>query len=283
MPKKLTIGSFGSEVVQLQNFLNLLPSFLPRLLADGNFGNKTKTRTVEFQRNSSLVPDGVVGPVTWAALLEIVARLLPPGSIPPGSIPPAELPPSVDPTLIKRLEVIRIARTEAERNGINLLAAKNAGRKDPANDYAYRLGYENLIKYFRVAAPKPGTGTSFYDEDHIAYLINPGQLAPMKHWCGIFVLWVFKTAGLPVGNWIDARGLADVSGIKGVNDKRGEIRGCVGYVDQPHQHHFIIEEVFTDKFVKKVKTIDGNSFPSSNFNANGIKNLNDIKVYSPYQ
>jgi hypothetical protein len=67
------------------------------------------------------------------------------------------------------------------------------------------------------------------------------------------------------------------------HDKRGEIRGCVGYVDQPAQHHFIIEEVFTEGFVKKVKTIDGNSSPSSNFNVNGIKNLDKIIVYSPYQ
>jgi peptidoglycan hydrolase-like protein with peptidoglycan-binding domain len=69
MPATLRLGSFGSEVKQLQQSLNLLPTQLQRLAADGSFGPKTHGRAVEFQKQSALVPDGIVGPFTWARLL----------------------------------------------------------------------------------------------------------------------------------------------------------------------------------------------------------------------
>jgi len=36
--------------------------------ADGNFGAKTEAAVRVFQRNHGIVPDGIVGPQTWAAL-----------------------------------------------------------------------------------------------------------------------------------------------------------------------------------------------------------------------
>jgi peptidoglycan hydrolase-like protein with peptidoglycan-binding domain len=82
MPKTLSIGSSGPEVQHVQTLLNLLPTLLPLLIADGVFGSKTKKRTVEFQQKSSLVPDGVIGPLTWGALLDLINKLFPGG--PPG-------------------------------------------------------------------------------------------------------------------------------------------------------------------------------------------------------
>jgi len=36
--------------------------------ADGSFGAKTEARVRVFQRVHGIVPDGIVGPETWAAL-----------------------------------------------------------------------------------------------------------------------------------------------------------------------------------------------------------------------
>lgn len=67
--KTLALGSTGPDVVFLQTRLNAsAPSFLLPLRVDGLFGAKTLARVKEFQRNNELVPDGVVGPKTFAKL-----------------------------------------------------------------------------------------------------------------------------------------------------------------------------------------------------------------------
>ena len=52
----LKIGSRGSEVKDLQEFLNLI--------ADGIFGKGTEKAVKEFQSSNNLVVDGIVGPAT---------------------------------------------------------------------------------------------------------------------------------------------------------------------------------------------------------------------------
>ena len=79
----LSIGSSGPQVRELQGFLNLLPTSLPRLATDGQFGLKTRGRVQEFQRSNHLSPDGIVGPLTMNAITEVL-RLL--GLLP---VPPA--------------------------------------------------------------------------------------------------------------------------------------------------------------------------------------------------
>ena len=69
MPRTLTVGSTGSDVVLLQNTLNTKLAQTPLLKMDGIFGPKTLARVKQFQRANDLVVDGVVGPKTWAALL----------------------------------------------------------------------------------------------------------------------------------------------------------------------------------------------------------------------
>lgn len=64
----LSRGSTGPEVAKLQAFLNrVFPSY-SRLAVDSAFGAGTEAVVREFQSRSGLVPDGVVGPVTWSAL-----------------------------------------------------------------------------------------------------------------------------------------------------------------------------------------------------------------------
>jgi len=59
---RLTIrrGASGEFVQQVQGKVGVD--------ADGNFGPKTEAAVRAFQRAHSLVPDGIVGPKTWAAL-----------------------------------------------------------------------------------------------------------------------------------------------------------------------------------------------------------------------
>ncbi len=57
----LRLGSKGDSVKKLQNLLGLT--------IDGNFGSKTEAAVKEFQHQSALVKDGIVGEKTWATLL----------------------------------------------------------------------------------------------------------------------------------------------------------------------------------------------------------------------
>jgi peptidoglycan hydrolase-like protein with peptidoglycan-binding domain len=65
----LKLGSLGDDVRRLQEVLNLLVPLQPSLRVDGSFGPNTNSRVMEFQRRSSLVPDGIVGPLTIKALV----------------------------------------------------------------------------------------------------------------------------------------------------------------------------------------------------------------------
>lgn len=57
----LKYGSIGADVKQLQTLLGIL--------ADGHFGLGTKKAVIEFQTKNGLIPDGVVGSLTWNKLL----------------------------------------------------------------------------------------------------------------------------------------------------------------------------------------------------------------------
>jgi peptidoglycan hydrolase-like protein with peptidoglycan-binding domain len=41
---------------------------------DGMFGGKTEAAVRAFQRSQQIVPDGIVGPKTWAKLDAVIAR-----------------------------------------------------------------------------------------------------------------------------------------------------------------------------------------------------------------
>ncbi len=58
-------GSRGPSVSAVQQRLNDLGW---RIAVDGIFGPQTHQAVIAFQRQKHLTPDGIVGPITWAAL-----------------------------------------------------------------------------------------------------------------------------------------------------------------------------------------------------------------------
>ena len=58
--KTIKRGCRGDEVITLQHLLHIT--------ADGDFGLKTEVAVRTFQKNHNLPIDGIVGPMTWAAL-----------------------------------------------------------------------------------------------------------------------------------------------------------------------------------------------------------------------
>jgi len=64
----LRIGDRGQHVSILQAQLHFW-LFMPGPI-DGIFGPMTQRAVMDFQRSRGLVPDGIVGPLTWAALFD---------------------------------------------------------------------------------------------------------------------------------------------------------------------------------------------------------------------
>jgi putative chitinase len=82
-------GAYGREVELLQQ--RLRGSGFPPGRVDGRFGHATEAALLAFQRAHYLLPDGVVGPVTW----RVLARL--------GEGAPADLSEAVDVALVAEL------------------------------------------------------------------------------------------------------------------------------------------------------------------------------------
>ena len=70
-PTSTTIrrGDNSSNVNYLQR--KLLSKLYPITMLDGKFGPETENAVKEFQRENNLVEDGIVGPQTWAKIIEI--------------------------------------------------------------------------------------------------------------------------------------------------------------------------------------------------------------------
>ncbi|HKT03846.1 MAG TPA: peptidoglycan-binding protein [Rugosimonospora sp.] len=62
----ITRGAVGTPVRRLQRALDRTPD--PGIARDGVFGAATETAVRDFQRQAGLLPDGVVGPLTWDKL-----------------------------------------------------------------------------------------------------------------------------------------------------------------------------------------------------------------------
>ena len=69
-----TSGYPAHSIAALQADLNALGA-LPALIVDGGFGPKTEAALMAFQITHGLQGDGLIGPLSWAALDAAVAAL----------------------------------------------------------------------------------------------------------------------------------------------------------------------------------------------------------------
>ncbi|MCL2004045.1 MAG: peptidoglycan-binding protein [Oscillospiraceae bacterium] len=72
----ISLGATGSHVLTIQQALNRLAariSSIPRVTEDGIFGPVTRNAVMALQRYAGLNPDGIVGPNTWARLMNEAA------------------------------------------------------------------------------------------------------------------------------------------------------------------------------------------------------------------
>ena len=67
-PPLLRLGSEGWQVTRLQRLLRTHGLLPEQALVDGDFGPITEAAVKAFQELNDLEPDGLVGPLTWAAL-----------------------------------------------------------------------------------------------------------------------------------------------------------------------------------------------------------------------
>ncbi|MDI3518015.1 MAG: stage sporulation protein [Caldanaerobacter sp.] len=73
--KVLKYGMIGEEVKLLQQYLNKLG--FDAGVPDGIFGGKTRQAVINFQKSANLEADGIVGPMTWQALISRLNVTLP--------------------------------------------------------------------------------------------------------------------------------------------------------------------------------------------------------------
>jgi hypothetical protein len=121
-------------------------------------------------------------------------------------------------------------------------------------DDGLRAGWEKLKTIFELAAPSflqvPG-----WEERNLKDSTDVGSTG-IPHWCGIFALWAIKESGIDVGVWRMGSGIASVQNVQQVRDLSRLQRGDIGYLDQPFNHHFLVQEVHDGG---TIDTIDGNS------------------------
>ncbi|NET41498.1 peptidoglycan-binding protein [Okeania sp. SIO2B3] len=71
LPPTIARGSSGDDVKRLQSILNEMGYSLVR---DSIFGSNTEAAVKGYQKNTTLEVDGIVGPLTWYALMSTMIQ-----------------------------------------------------------------------------------------------------------------------------------------------------------------------------------------------------------------
>lgn len=243
MPATLSIGSVGPLVKQLQEGLNQLATQLPRLATDGQFGPKTRGRVQEFQSKNQLVPDGIVGPLTWEVLLQLLQQVA------QGGVP-------VMPGMTSSM-------FDALRPLVLLLAQQHMGKVDFSQFVDGRpKGIDFVKELFDFGAGVKLTDANFREGGNGNWIAAPwvGNPAHKKSWCGIFAIYCYRKAGIPV-RWDIGKGgpvgplrIRTFSPGFAATLKPGDL-GSVA----TQSHHFLIESVNSTSALPPLTTIDGNT------------------------
>ena len=160
-----------------------------------------------------------------------------------GAVESRELQLKADPAAIQRkeeddgtfmirpelLEAIRIARTQ--------LGKVNAKMTDPDGT---RVGWERLYDYFVTAFGKEVIHESVIR--NISHVTAPDgkRKDAMPSWCGIFVWWAYKSAGIPIPDWEIGANIFKWVRVR----KPGELpqKGDIAY-KEPNSHFALVTGV----------------------------------------
>jgi hypothetical protein len=275
----LRIGSVGDSVRLLQGALNLAPTLQPRLTEDGQFGPKTNGRVREFQGQKKLVPDGVVGPLTWAQLEPMLRQLM-------ALIDRYALPVHEEEKLRQR--IVDVARSSFDLwgwgpkgtpkpDGTSGRIAAAFGYGPSIGDMRARQGGPALATIYSMAGAGGANCLAIRGEAEKAYKLpdsDPNKRGRINQdigsWCGIFATYCLRAAGLTRANW-DRVSHQDSGCFTrlGFNDavRRGDI-GVYKYGRQGAEinHHFVVVEDAGPGAM--VHSIDGNvGMPDENVTA----------------
>lgn len=243
MPATLSYGSFGPLVKELQTGLNQLVSQLPRLTVDGQFGPRTRGRVQEFQSDNQLVPDGIVGPLTWDVLVQLLQQVA------QGGVP---VMPGMTPSVFDALRPL-----------VLLVAQQHMGQVDFSQLTSGRpKGIDFIKEVFDFAAGVKLTDTNFREGGTGDWIATPWVDNPVqkKSWCGIFAVYCYRKAGIPV-TWNVGKGRVD--GPLRIRSSGAGLAaqlkpGDIGAV-ATRSHHFLIESVIGSGALPRISSIDANT------------------------
>lgn len=234
MKRTMRYSSTGDDVRTLQQGLNQLASTLPKLNVDGIYGYKTTSRVKEFQRDNKLVSDGIVGPLTWTLLLDLLSQLL---------TPPVQ--PNNQPPYPTRLRVLAVAVSQLHPNPTNF------------NEPVHWAKYENqILQYFQYSAGQSYTKQSALTISWCSYFV---------HWC----LWKANVLPLPhiggnIPRFLKSKGGAYQDYPIFMNNYVPQI-GDMYYLPASKDHIGLISDVRPAGKGYEIRSIDGNSGPKYSF------------------
>jgi len=239
----LRFGSKGSDVARAQQGLNQLPSASPRLTEDGVFGQLTHARAREFQSANALTPDGVIGPLTWQALLDLVGQIA--GGV-PLPVPPASLPNTLGDT-VRPLVLIA---AQKYLGSVDFSVLSNGRPK----------GIDFVIEIFRVAANATVKDADFRGSKG-EWVPQPLMGGQRKSWCGIFAVYCCRQVGLNVRWDLGRGGPVGPTGPLVPNKFSSSFVANLKPADigmvATQQHHFLVESVGGGQ-APGLTTLDGN-------------------------
>lgn len=198
----LRIGSTGPAVRELQSLLNRLPTTLKRLAEDGQFGLGTRGRVIEFQQQQQLSDDGVVGPLTWEALLALI-------NTHGAALVSAVISPAHE--AAARSTIVNVALQQLAAFGgfqppASPLKPAIAGALCASPITRARQGGAQLAAIFTAAGVSSASkcptisvqAEQMYQRVHSTTERN---ILDIPSWCGIFALYVLRVSGLRLSDW----------------------------------------------------------------------------------